>query len=45
MDTVKERNSMGLTEAEAIKRWQEYTEELEKEIWMTQTTMMVWSLT
>ena len=31
MDTIKERNSMGLTEAEDIKkRWQEYTEELHK---------------
>ena len=28
-DTIKDRNSMGLTEAENIKkRWQEYTEEL-----------------
>ena len=28
MDTLKYRNSMGLTEAEDIKkRWQEYTEE------------------
>ena len=31
MSTVKERNDMGLTEAEDIKkRWQEYTEELYK---------------
>ena len=29
MDTIKDRNSMDLTEAEDIKkRWQEYTEEL-----------------
>ena len=29
MGTIKERNGMGLTEAEHIKkRWQEYTEEL-----------------
>ena len=29
--TIKDRNSMGLTEAEDIKkRWQEYTEELYK---------------
>ena len=29
MGTIKERNSMGLTEAEdSKKRWQEYTEEL-----------------
>ena len=31
MGTIKERNGMGLTEAEDIKkRWQEYTEELYK---------------
>ena len=31
MGTIKERNSMNLTEAEGIKkRWQEYTEELYK---------------
>ena len=28
MATIKDRNSMDLTEAEDIKRWQEYTEEL-----------------
>ena len=31
MDTIKDRNSMDLTEAEDIqKKWQEYTEELYK---------------
>ena len=30
MSTVKNRNGMDLTEAEDIKRWQEYTEELYK---------------
>ena len=31
MDTIKDRNGMGLTEAEGIKKmWQEYTEELYK---------------
>ena len=31
MSTIKDRNGMGLTEAEDIKkRWQEYTEELYK---------------
>ena len=31
MSTIKDRNSMDLTEAEEIKkRWQEYTEELYK---------------
>ena len=28
MGKIKERNGMDLTEAEDIKRWQEYTEEL-----------------
>ena len=28
MGTIKNRNCMDLTEAEDIKRWQEYTEEL-----------------
>ena len=28
MDTIKDRNSIDLTEAEDIKKWQEYTEEL-----------------
>ena len=28
--TLKDKNGMDLTEAEAIKRWQEYTEELYK---------------
>ena len=30
MGTMKDRNGMDLTEAEDIKRWQEYTEELYK---------------
>ena len=30
MGSIKDRNGMNLTEAEAIKRWQEYTEELYK---------------
>ena len=30
MGTVKDKNSMDLTEAEDIKRWQQYTEELYK---------------
>ena len=31
MSTIKDRNGMGLTEAEAIKkRWQEYTDKLYK---------------
>ena len=40
VDTIKDRNSMDLTEAEDIKkRWQEYTEELYKKIFMTQIIM------
>ena len=35
MGTIKDRNDMDLTEAEDIKRWQEYTEELYKQIFMT----------
>ena len=46
MSTIKNRNGMDLTEAEDIKKkWQEYTEELYKKIFMTQITTMVSSLT
>ena len=39
---IKHRNSKDLMEAEEIKkRWQEYTEELYKKIFMTQITTMV----
>ena len=42
MGSIKDRNAIDLTEAEDIKkRWQEYTEELYKKIFMTQTTTMV----
>ena len=42
MGSVKDRNGMDLTEAEDIKkRWQEYTEELSKKIFMTQIITMV----
>ena len=42
MGTIKDRNGMDLTEAEDIKkRWQEYTEELYKKIFMTQITVMM----
>ena len=42
MGSIKDRNRMDLTEAEDIKkRWQEYTEELYKKGFMTQTTTMV----
>ena len=40
MGSIKERNGMDLTEAEDIKkRWQEYTEELYKKIFITQITV------
>ena len=42
MASIKDRNCMDLTEAEDIKkRWQEYTEELYKTIFMTKIIMMV----
>ena len=42
MGSIKDRNGMHLTEAEDIKkRWQEYTEELYKKIFMTQIIMMM----
>jgi len=42
MGTIKDTHGMGLTEAEDIKkRWQEYTQELYKKIFMTQIIMVV----
>ena len=42
MDSIKDRNGMDLTEAEDIKkRWQEYTEELSKKIFMIKIIMML----
>ena len=41
MGSIKGRNDRDLTEAEAIKKGQEYTEELYKKIFMTQIIMMV----
>ena len=42
MGTINDRNCMDLTEAEDInKRWQEYTEELYKKIFMTQIIMIM----
>ena len=46
MGTIKDRFDKALTKAEDIKMmWQEYTEELYKNVLMTQIAMMVWSLT
>ena len=42
MGTIKDRNGMDLTEAEDImKRWQQYTENCTKKIFMTQIITMV----
>ena len=42
MGSIKDRNGMDLTEADDVKkRWQEYTEELYKKIFMTQIITMV----
>ena len=42
MSTIKDRDGMDLTTAEDIKkRWQEYTEDYIKQIFMTQINMMV----
>ena len=42
MGSIKDRNGKDLTEAEDIKkRWQEYTENCTKKIFMTQIIMMV----
>ena len=46
MGTIKDRNCMNLTEARNIKKgWPEYTEELYKNVLMTQTATIVSSLT
>ena len=42
MDSIKDRISRDLTEAEDIKKkWQEYIEEIYKKIFMTQIVTMV----
>ena len=46
MGTIKDRNAMDLTKAEAIKkRWEEYTEPYKKKSLNNRVTTMVWSLT
>ena len=46
MGSIKDKNGMDLTEAEDTKkRWQEYTEELSKNIFKTKIIMMELSLT
>ena len=41
MGTIKDRNGQDLAEAEEIKKWQEYTEELYKKVLMTWINMLV----
>ena len=41
MGSIKDKNGLDLTEAEDIKRWQEYTENCTKKILMTLITMTV----
>ena len=41
MGSIKDRNRMDIREAEIKMRWQEYTEELYKKIFMTQIIMVV----
>ena len=42
MNTIMDKNGIDLIEAEEIKkRWQEYTEDYTKKIFMTQIIMMV----
>ena len=46
MDKIKDRNCMDLTEAEDIKKGGKNTQKnYTKKIFMTQITVMVWSLT
>ena len=46
MGSIEDRNGMDLTEAEDIKkRWQEYTEELYKNIFMIKIIMMIYMIT
>ena len=45
MGTIKDRSDTNLTEAEDIKKWQEYTKDLYKKDINDQTTMMVWYVT
>ena len=41
MGSIKDRNGMDITEAEDIKKWQKYPEELYKKIFTTQITTVV----
>ena len=41
MGSIKDRSDMDLTDAEDIKRWQEYTEDCTKKIFTTQINTML----
>ena len=41
MGSIKDRNGLDLTEAEDIKRWEEYTANCTKKIFMSQIIMLV----
>ena len=41
MSTIKDRDGMDLTAEDIKKRWQEYTEDYIKQVFMTQINMMV----
>ena len=41
MGSIKDRNGLDLTEAEDIKRWQEYREELYKKLFTSKIITMV----
>ena len=45
MGSIKDRNGMNLKEAEEIKKWQEYIEELYIKVLMIWITMIMWSAT
>ena len=45
MGMIKDRNDKDLTEAEEIKKWQDYTEDYTEKVTDIWVTMKVWSLT
>ena len=45
MGMIKDRIGKDLTEAEEIKKWQEYAEDYTKKVLMTWMNSIVWSLT
>ena len=45
MVIIKDRNGKDLTEAEEIKKWQDYPEDYTEKVTEIWVTMKVWSLT